>query len=307
MNEDSILYGSYLKQQILKWRSIAMFFALIAALVVFGKLVANPIEKDYVARVKIEGFIGEDHYRDTIISNLASNDKVKAAIIHINSPGGTIVGGESLYNTIKAVAEEKPVVAVLGTVAASGGYMAAVGTDYIVSHNGTITGSIGVLFQTADVTELTKRLGVNFVSYRSGLYKASPSPFEKTPAKVSKVVKESIMDSYDYFVDIVDEGRPTLNREEVVKLADGRIYTGRQALSVKLVDEIGNEHHAKEWLKKELDLDEVNVKTINTKKRKTPLEQFAGAILPGFSAIKDEYEMRSQVGILAQWNGHSDG
>ena len=248
MTEDTILYGNYLKQQILKWRSLAMFFAFIAVIAVFGTFLGKTKEKEYIARIKIEGFIGENHYRDKVLSNVVSNDKIKAAIIHINSPGGSIVGGESLHNAIKDIAEKKPVVAVLGSVAASGGYMAAVASDHIVSHNGTITGSIGVLFQTADITELADKIGVNFVSYRSGLYKASPSPFEKTPAKVSKVVQESIMDSYNFFVDMVDEGREPLNRDDVLKLADGRIYTGRQALEVKLVDEIGNEKNALEWL-----------------------------------------------------------
>lgn len=306
MTEDTILYGNYLKQQILKWRSLAMFFAFIAAIVVFGKFLGKPLEDEYIARIKIDGFIGENQFRDKILSKIVSNDKIKAAIIHINSPGGSIVGGESLHNALKDISEKKPVVAVLGSVAASGGYMAAVASDHIVSHNGTITGSIGVLFQTADLTKLADKIGVNFVSYRSGLYKASPSPFEKTPAKVSKAVQESIMDSYNFFVDIVDEGRESLSRDDVLKLADGRIYTGRQALEVKLVDEIGNEKNALEWLEKEHEIKDLEVKNVNTKKKKKPIEQLMGAVLPGFYNIAQEYDELIQPGILAKWDGYTE-
>ena len=301
--EDSFLYSGHLKQQILKWRSMAILFAVVAGLAILGSFVnkmggAN-VGKEYIARVSVEGFIAEDSYRDKVLKGIIEDDNAKALILHINSPGGTIVGGETLYNSIKRISDKKPVVSVLGSLAASGGYMTAVASDHIVSHNGTLTGSIGVLFQTAEISDLAKKIGINVITFKSGIHKGAPSPFEKMNPQVSAAINESLTDSYNFFVDLVDENREELTREDVVKLADGRVYTGRQAFAAKLVDAIGSEETAIEWLKSEHEITDIQVRDIAIKKQKHPLEKIMGSFVPDF--FKREINSNSDnMGIIAK-------
>ena len=161
-----------------------------------------------------------------------------------------MVGGESLYLALRKAAAEKPVVAVMGTTAASAGYMVAIAADTVFARAGTITGSIGVLFQTAEVTELLGKLGIESTTIKSSPLKAVPSPFEELTPE-GRAATQSVVDStYAMFVDMVRERR-SLEPEQVAQVADGRIFTGRQALERKLVDAIGGEEDARAWLEAE--------------------------------------------------------
>ena len=187
---------------------------------------------------------------DELFDKVAKSDRVKAVIIDINSPGGTTTGGEAMYDAIRRLAEKKPVVAVCGTLATSAAYMAAVATDRIFVYGNTITGSVGVIFQWADVTELMKTLGVKVEEVKSGPLKAVPSPFEPTDEKGRALAEEMVQEAKVWFVDLVGQRRQ-IDPATVPGLTDGRIYSGRQALALKLVDEIGDEKAAKSWLQKE--------------------------------------------------------
>jgi protease-4 len=149
---------------------------------------------------------------------------------------------------------KKPVVAVMNTLAASGGYMTAIAADYIVAHNLTITGSIGVLWQNTEITNLAEKLGITFNSFKSGPLKAVPNMTEKVTPEVEEAVMSSIKDSYDYFVSLVSERRK-LPKDRVIQIADGRIYTGRQAYELKLVDQLGGVDEALKWLHEERKID----------------------------------------------------
>jgi protease IV len=181
------------------------------------------------------------------VEETMARSSAKALVLRIDSPGGTVVGGESLYRAIRAVAGEKPVVAVLGEVAASGGYMVAIAADRIYAREGTITGSIGVILQTTDVTGLLDKLGVSAEAIKSAPLKAVPSPFEKLSDEGRRATQGLVDDMYAMFVEMVAERRG-FDADKAKELADGRVFTGRQAVANGLIDGIGGLGEARAWL-----------------------------------------------------------
>lgn len=248
LSADTLLDRLYLKGQVTKWRILALTFAVIATVISFESVLPNsPMEKEYVARVSIEGIVTDNQKFYDHLKTIEKNRKIKAVIVSIDTPGGSAVGGEETFLRLRQLAQKKPVVAVLRSISTSAGYMAALGTDYIVAREGTITGSIGVLIQSAEVTQLAEKLGIKPVIIKSSALKGSPSPFEKSTPESEKVVGDVVQDFYNRFVQIVVERR-NLPREKVVTLADGRIYSGKRAAEAKLIDAIGGEQEAMKWL-----------------------------------------------------------
>ncbi len=250
------------KGQIAKWRLIAFAMIILLSIAIGKRLLPQsdmakaPFQGKgaYIASVKIKDIILDDLERIRKISAVEKDKSVKAVIVHMNSQGGSVVGSEMLYNAFLKLSKTKPVVVVMESVAASGGYMAALGGDYIIAHNGTITGSIGVIMQSTEVTELAEKLGVKFENFKSSALKATPNPMEKLTPEARKATMDTIYNVYDYFIELVAKRRK-LDLNYVKKLADGRIYSGRQALELKLIDAIGNEDTAVEWLQKNKDID----------------------------------------------------
>jgi protease-4 len=194
--------------------------------------------------------ITDDAARLRTLRELAEDGRVKALLLRIDSPGGTVVASEELHRQVRAIAERIPVVAVLGQTAASGGYMVALGADRIVAREGTVTGSIGVLMQTADVSGLLRKLGVSMEQIRSVPLKAVPNPLEPLTDEGRRAVREIIEDMHAMFVAMVAERRG-LDADRALRVSDGRVYTGRQALPLGLVDELGGEDAALDWLARE--------------------------------------------------------
>lgn len=252
LDADSLLDRKRLKRRLGLWRVLAIL-ALVAVVVVAVGRFDGFWQKRHVARLTVSGIITNDRQRDEALARAAEDANVAALILHIDSPGGTVVGGETLYRSVRATAEKKPVVAVMGTLATSGGYMAALGADYILAHQGTVTGSIGVVLQTTDISGLLSKLGIATEALKSGPLKAVPSPFEPLSDEAREATMTVVTDMYDMFVDMVVEERK-LPRETALELADGRIYTGRQAAANGLVDETGGEEAARQWLEKEHDI-----------------------------------------------------
>ncbi|MBT7486253.1 MAG: signal peptide peptidase SppA, partial [Rhodospirillales bacterium] len=177
-----------------------------------------------------------------------SKDKnAKALIVQIDSPGGTVVGGEDLFRLLRRISVKKPVVAVFGNLGTSGAYMTALGADRIFAREGSITGSIGVILQSADVTGLLEKLGVKSISVKSSPLKAQPNPLESFSKDARKVTEALIQDLYSMFVDIVAKRRD-MEPARARALADGRVFTGRQGVKVGLIDAIGGEEEARVWL-----------------------------------------------------------
>ena len=253
LETDSLIDRRRLKRRLNVWRVIAILALLGAVIVALSRTMHAPWQKPYVARFEVSGLISEDRERDETLADIAKDNAIRALIVHINSPGGTVVGGENLYRELRQVAARKPVVAVMGTLATSGGYMSALGADHIVARSGTITGSIGVILQTTDVTGLLEKLGISAEAIKSAPLKAVPNPLEPLTEEGREATKEVVMDMYNLFVDMVTERRQ-LPRETVLKLADGRVYSGRQAAANKLIDGLGGENEAREWLAAEREI-----------------------------------------------------
>ncbi len=251
LSADVILDRINLKSKIAKWRLIAIISLVLAAL---GFINSGEVDSfsdtylDHIAYAKIEGFIMEDKERLDSLRKIRDNKAVKALIVYIDSPGGTIVGGESIYKVIKEIAAAKPVVAVMGGMAASGGYMVALPAQYIFAYEGTITGSVGVLLQTAEITELAKKVGVNLITIKTSELKGSPSPFEKMTDNVNKYMQENLHIAGGVFLNMVKESRK-LSDIELQEISTGRIYIGREAIKRKLIDAIGDDEDAVKWLK----------------------------------------------------------
>ncbi len=248
---DQVIDRRKLRRKLTFWRvsTLAVLAALLFGLVgasgalkMFGER-ASP----HIARIQISGVITENRRMLKLLENVAKNEAVKGVILSIDSPGGSTVGGEAMFEAVRNIAAEKPVVASIGTLAASAGYMIASATDHIVARRSSIVGSIGVLFQYPDASELLDKIGVKIEEVKSSPLKAEPSPFHKAPVEARVMLRKLITDSYNWFVDLVTERRP-LSREEVLQLADGSIFTGSQGLENKLVDALGGENVAKAWL-----------------------------------------------------------
>lgn len=243
---DTLVDRRRLKRQLSAWRVLAIV-AAVAAIAAAGARIGLLEGGDHVAVLRVAGIITNDDDRARTLAGIAEDSSAKALLLRIDSPGGTVVGGEALFRQIRGVAARKPVVAVLGEVAASGGYMVALGADQIVAREGTITGSIGVIMQTTDMTGLLAKLGIEAEAIKSSPLKAVPSPLEKLTDEGRAATRRLVEDMYDMFVGMVADRRG-LPRPRAVELADGRVYTGRQARAAGLVDQLGGEAEAREWL-----------------------------------------------------------
>lgn len=253
---DAVLDRRRLKRRLAFWRTSAIVVLVVAMAALaqwaFGGL--SPFGPgDHVARLSVVGVIVEDQDVLDRLDEIAEDTAAKALLIYIDSPGGTVVGGESLFKAFRRVATEKPVVAVMGTTAASAGYMVALGADSIFAHEGTVTGSIGVLLQTAEITDLLARLGVSAEAIKSGPLKAVPSPLEELTPSGRAAAQEVVDQMYAMFVEMVGERRG-LSEDQLREVADGRVFTGRSAVTHRLVDAIGGEREARAWLESEHDI-----------------------------------------------------
>jgi protease IV len=206
-----------------------------------------------IARVTIEGLIRGNRQRVEALERL-SESSAKAVIIHINSPGGTVSGSEELYDSLSRLKAKKPVVVVVDGIAASGGYIAAIASDRVFAQQSSIVGSIGIIFQYPNFTDLLKTVGVQVESIKSTPLKAAPNGLEPTSPEARAAVEALVKDSYDWFKDLVRERRG-FDQSALDKVADGRVFTGRQGVELKLIDALGDEKAAVDWLAKEKGID----------------------------------------------------
>lgn len=231
------------------WRGAALI-AVLTSIAVIGALTAGSdllAERNQIARVTISGLITEDRDQLKMLKSIAESEKVSGVILYVNSAGGTTTGGEALYEAIREVADKKPVVAQFGTVAASAAFIAGLATDHIVARGNTITGSVGVIMQWPEFSELFGKLGVKVHEVKSGPLKATPSMFQPVDEAGREVVQDMIGDGQKWFLELVGQRRKIVT-SAVPGLEDGRIFSGREALKHKLIDEIGGEATAVAWL-----------------------------------------------------------
>lgn len=298
---DNLAALIYLKNKVHKWKNVAILFAVISFVLflrfIAGESLSDGIpDGDYIADVRIEGIIFENEFRTEILEKVANEKSIKAVIVNIDSPGGGIVGSEILFESLRKIAANKPIVVTMGSVAASGGYMAAVASDYIIARNGTLTGSVGVIMQSSEYTDLAEKIGVKFHNYKSSPLKGSPSPFEKSNPTIDRVINDSIQDSYQFFSDLVLERRGNKLPDNTKSILDGRVFTGRQALKAGLIDEIGGKEQALSYLSKshKIDIKNLPVKKILTAKQEVKfLDKFLGFLpfFDGAKSLNSEHEM----------------
>ena len=254
MDSEAILERRRLRRRASFWR-IAAFVILVGA--ILGYLSLSPdfylgrleaaAARGHVAEIEVNGFIPTRPDAVEVIEKAAKSASVKAILLHIDSPGGAASGGEALYRTIRAASEEKPVVAVIDGLGASAAYMTAIAADHVLARESAITGSIGVIFQYAHFEELLAKIGAQYEEVKSAPIKGQPSPFQEPTPEAIQMLQAVVNDSYDWFVGLVAERR-NLPPEEARRLSDGSIFTGRQALRLKLIDGLGEDREARAWL-----------------------------------------------------------
>ncbi|QXM25731.1 signal peptide peptidase SppA [Elioraea tepida] len=248
LETDLLIDRRRLKRSLAVWRVVALLAVLAAiGLVASETREARSLLGGSVARLTVTGLIAEDRERDEALLRVAEDGSVRALIVAIDSPGGTVSGGEALHRALAKVAERKPVVAVLRGTAASAGYMVALPAARIFAREATVTGSIGVILQTVEFAGLLERLGIRAEALTSGALKDQPSPFRPLTPEGRAALEAVVQDLYAQFVAMVAAGR-RMEPERVRALADGRVFTGRQALAEGLVDAIGGEAEARAWL-----------------------------------------------------------
>jgi protease IV len=250
LDSDVIVDRRRMRRKLTFWRVTAAVVA-IAAVVAVG-LVATPLGRGAIttsgsiARIHIDGLIRSDSDRVEALERLEKS-QAPAVIVHINSPGGTTAGSEQLYDALVRLKAKKPMVVVVEGLAASGGYIAALASDHIVAQQSSLVGSIGVLFQFPNFTGLLKTVGVQVEEVKSSPLKAAPNGFEPTSPEARAALDALVKDSYAWFRGLVKERRG-MDDGLLDKVADGRVFTGHQAVDLKLIDQLGDEKTAVAWL-----------------------------------------------------------
>ncbi|MEO0180406.1 MAG: signal peptide peptidase SppA [candidate division WOR-3 bacterium] len=204
----------------------------------------------YIGLVEIEGALVDPDKTVQWIEKLSEDSRVKVILVKIDSPGGEVVAADEIYRALLRARQEhkKPVVVYMGAVAASGGYYISCAADSIIASPGTITGSIGVIMTLPVIEGTLKKMGAEVEVVKSDEHKDITSPFRKRTEAEMALLDTAVQDIYDQFVDVVVSGR-RLSREDVLRVADGRILTGRQAAQMGLVDRTGSYHDAVECAK----------------------------------------------------------
>ncbi len=249
LDSDVIVDRRRIRRKLTFWRVAAAVVA-IAAIGAVGAIATGSRSSltggGSIARINIEGLIRSDQERVAALERLEKS-KAAAVIVHINSPGGTTAGSEQLYDALVRLKAKKPLVVVVEGLAASGGYITAIAADHIVAQQSSLVGSIGVLFQFPNFTELLKTVGVKVEEVKSSPLKAAPNGFEPTSPEARAALDALVKDSYAWFRGLVKERRG-MDDALLEKVADGRVFTGRQAVDLKLIDQLGDEKAAIAWL-----------------------------------------------------------
>jgi protease-4 len=254
LDADNLIVRRKMRRRVSFWRAICIALGVVTLVALaYGSSGSGfnlGKRADHVARIRVEGMITGDTKTLDMLRKIEKAKQVKALLVHIDSPGGTTAGSEAIYERLRAIAKDRPVVAVMNTVAASGGYITAIAADHIVARGNTITGSVGVIFQWAQVEQLLSNIGVTMQERKSGTLKAEPNMFSDPTAETLAVTDAMIRDSFVWFTDLVKERRK-LSTPQMTLISDGRVFTGRQALTAKLVDKLGGEDEAIDWLSTE--------------------------------------------------------
>lgn len=316
LETEAVLDRRRLRRRLSLWRTLAV----VAGLLAIGFLLFTSADKAgllqgrQIARVSIEGMITEDRALLQMLQKIGESKHVSGVIVAVNSPGGTTAGGEALFEALRNVAKTKPVVAQFGTVATSAAYIAGLATDQIVARGNTITGSVGVIFQWPEFAQLLEKLGIKVNEIKSGPLKANPSPFQTLDDAGRAAAEEMVAESQRWFLDLV-RTRRKIDTKNVAGLEQGRVFSGRDALTHKLIDQIGGEAEAVKYLEDQRSVPK-GLKVVDWKvSRDTSwsllrLASVAMARLTGIQALEDIARMSNDRlaalqldGLLSLWHG----
>lgn len=214
------------------------FFVIVAAALAAYVYPEGMVGENAVAVVLVEGTIHDSKETVEALDRVAKNEAIHAVVMRIDSPGGGVAPSQEIHDAVMRLREKKPVIASFGNMAASGGYYIAAACDWIVSNPGTLTGSIGVILQSGNLEELLRKLGVEGITVKAGKFKDVGSPLRSMTPEEHELLQALLDNVHQQFVSAVVKGRK-LPVEEVRKIADGRVYSGEQALQLKLVDQLG--------------------------------------------------------------------
>ncbi len=297
LTSDTFIERSQLKRQVAFWRLAAVGVIVFFLIILVERNAKLPemsgTDNNHIARVIINDTVTENQKFYDLLDEIKEDDDIKAVILHLNTPGGAAVAGETIFRKIKEISEKKPVVASMRSVCASAGYMISLAADHVLAMNGTITGSIGVIFQSVQAKELIDKVGVKPITITSGKLKGSPSMYEPLTTEGRQAIQSMIDEFHSVFVSMVAEARD-LPIDEVKTLSDGRIYSGPRAVELGLVDAIGDENDALAWLEKEHNIDiSLDIKDMKVKTK--------------FDAFYDKVSQVADIEGLTQNNSLSDG
>ncbi|GBR19204.1 signal peptide peptidase sppA [Komagataeibacter nataicola NRIC 0616] len=300
---DMSVHATSRRRQLLLWRGSAVAFFVLACLFAVGRSGGLAGHAPHLAHLKLAGVIGSDEHENVEALKKAADDaSVKGLVLEVNSPGGAVTGGEVLHDAVAAFARRKPVVVSMGSVAASAGYMVSVPASRIFANRSTLTGSIGVLLESPDVSGLLERVGVHVDQLVSGPMKGQPSAVQPLSPQGREMLQGVIADLYGFFVTVVAQDRH-MPPERVRELADGRPYTGQQALGLGLVDQIGSLDDARQWLLKTTLLpDDAPVTDIGPQATRVNWRHWIAGVLsgvPGAQMLLKESSMLD--GAVAIW------
>ena len=252
LDADAIVDRRRMRRKLTFWRVSALVIALLAIIGTAFVLVPGSRlmpQGAYIARIQVQGLIRGNQGRVEALARLGKS-RARAVIVHIDSPGGTTAGSEQLYDALRELQSKKPMVVVVDGLAASGAYIAALSAEHIVAQETSLVGSIGVLFQYPNFTDVLKTIGIKVEEVKSSPLKAAPNGFEPTSPEARAAIEAVVLDSYAWFKGLVKDRRK-MDDQLLAQVSDGRVFTGRQAVGLKLVDGLGNEKAALDWLEKE--------------------------------------------------------
>ena len=252
LDADAIVDRRRMRRKLTFWRVSALVIALLAIIGTAFVLVPGSRlmpQGAYIARIQVQGLIRGNQGRVEALARLGKS-RARAVIVHIDSPGGTTAGSEQLYNALRELQSKKPMVVVVDGLAASGAYIAALSAEHIVAQETSLVGSIGVLFQYPNFTDILKTIGIKVEEVKSSPLKAAPNGFEPTSPEARAAIEAVVLDSFAWFKGLVKDRRK-MDDPLLAQVSDGRVFTGRQAVGLKLVDGLGNEKAALDWLEKE--------------------------------------------------------
>ena len=221
---------------------IAIALTLLLVVFILGKFDkygSDMFNGQTIALLRVEGAIIDVRWYMEQVRYMSEDEGILAVVLRVDTPGGAIAPTQELYSELLKLGEIKPVVTSMGTVAASGGYYLSCATDWIVSNPGTLTGSVGVIMELTNLQALFEKIGIHSRTIKSGKFKDTGNPMRPMTEEEEKLLQEMIMDTYEQFVEAVLDGRPVVE-EEIRPYLDGRIFTGRQAYELGLVDQLGN-------------------------------------------------------------------